>query len=201
MKPQLFRRGLAASLICLMLFLGCNQAQRRGIPCALCEPDSTARLKRAPQPTPEPPEETTVAAVVPAHLAEVKPPDVAPAPVVQTTWREPGQIRAILTARRPPTVNDSVQPRNRAEDYRWLVGELQYVHVRAVWRLRYAGAEEEDRHGGSVTLVETGSMSGFQSGQIVRVEGELVNPDVTGPSPAYRVRLIEHVANEVEDHE
>lgn len=200
MKPQLFRRGLAASLICLMLFLGCNQAQHRGIPCAMCDVRPAARQVREPQPTePSIPTETIQASAIPAHVPEVQPPEAPPAPVVQATWQEPGHIRATLTQRRRPASSDSASPLERSSDYRWLVGELQYVHVRDAWRLRYAAPDEEDRHGGSVTLVETGSMTGYRNGQIVRVEGELVDPDAADPSPAYRVRRLQPVAVESDD--
>lgn len=75
-----------------------------------------------------------------------------------------------------------------APDYTWIVGELQYLHVRNAWRVRYASVDEEDRYGGSVTLVETGSMDKYpKSGQIVRVQGQLINADSKEPSPAFRV--------------
>ena len=80
---------------------------------------------------------------------------------------------------------------DHAPDYTWLVGELQYLHVRNAWRVRYASVDQEDRYGGSVTLVETGPMDKFQkSGQIVRVQGRLLNADSREPSPAFRVNAI-----------
>jgi hypothetical protein len=82
-----------------------------------------------------------------------------------------------------------------APDYRWLVGRLQYVHVRDAWRLRFASAEDDDRHGGTVTLVETGPMIGFQTGQLVRIEGQLVDPSSRQPSPPYRVQSIQLLGN------
>src|SRR5262245_51840524 len=77
-----------------------------------------------------------------------------------------------------------------APDYSWLIGRLEFLHVRNVWKVRYASLEEEDRYGGSVTLIDTGPMTEFKSGQIVRVEGQLVNPESREPSPPYRVRSI-----------
>ena len=80
---------------------------------------------------------------------------------------------------------------DHAPDYTWLVGELQYLHVRNAWRVRYASVDEEDRYGGSVTLVETGPMDKFQkSGQLVRVQGRLLNADSREPSPVFRVSAI-----------
>jgi hypothetical protein len=81
-----------------------------------------------------------------------------------------------------------------APDYTWLIGQLQYVHVRDVWRIRYLAAGEEDRYGGTMTLVETGPMTAYHNGQLVRVEGNLVDPGSPEPSPAYRVRSIQPIS-------
>jgi hypothetical protein len=78
-----------------------------------------------------------------------------------------------------------------APDYGWLIGELHYSHVRGVWRLRYAPPDEEDPFGGTMTLVDPGPMTAYRSGQIVRVEGELIDPASREPSPPYRVRSIQ----------
>jgi hypothetical protein len=80
---------------------------------------------------------------------------------------------------------------SHAEDYTWLCGQLDYVTVCQAWRLRYASVEDDDRYGGAVTLIETGPMDGFKSGQLVRVEGQLLNPDNRDPKTLYRVRSIQ----------
>jgi hypothetical protein len=72
-----------------------------------------------------------------------------------------------------------------ARDYSWLMGELQYVRSRDVWRLRYAEAEQDERYGGTVTLVGEGLTADCKTGQIVRVEGQMINPDSTDPRPPY----------------
>lgn len=79
-------------------------------------------------------------------------------------------------------------------DYRWLQGELQFMHVRNAWRLRYASVDEEDRYGGSVTLTEVGTMAEYSNGQFVRVEGCIVNAESKDPSPEYRVTSIKPLA-------
>lgn len=74
-------------------------------------------------------------------------------------------------------------------DYSILFGVLDYNPRRGTWRLRYADAGDEDRYGGSVTLDGVGrQMAGYASGQFVRVEGNLVDPESHDPSPAYRVK-------------
>ncbi len=75
-----------------------------------------------------------------------------------------------------------------AEDYSWLSGELQFIQARNVWRLRYAPFEQEGRYGGTVLLVGDGLPTNCQAGQIVRVEGQLVNPETDEARPPYWVR-------------
>ena len=59
--------------------------------------------------------------------------------------------------------------------------------MRKEWRVRYCPLDEEDRFGGTVTLVDADHlMDGLAEGRIVRVEGSLVEPDAAGVSPAYR---------------
>jgi hypothetical protein len=74
-------------------------------------------------------------------------------------------------------------------DYSILFGVLDYNARRGTWRLRYADAGDEDRYGGSVTLEGIGrQMKEFADGQVVRIEGGLVDPESRDPSPAYRVK-------------
>jgi hypothetical protein len=74
-------------------------------------------------------------------------------------------------------------------DYSILFGVLDYNARRGTWRLRFADAAEEDRYGGSVTLDGVGrQMRDYVSGQSVRVEGALVDPESRDVSPAYRVK-------------
>jgi hypothetical protein len=78
-------------------------------------------------------------------------------------------------------------------NYRWLVGRLDYSKVRQTWTLRFASVEEDDRYGGSVTLADSGRLAAFQSGQLVRVEGQLVDPVDTRPRPAFHAQSIRPV--------
>jgi hypothetical protein len=77
-----------------------------------------------------------------------------------------------------------------APDYGWLVGELQYLQTRHTWRLRYARPGDEDRYGGTVTLTGEALPATCSDGEIVRVEGRLVNPDSVEPRPAYWVNTL-----------
>ncbi len=78
-----------------------------------------------------------------------------------------------------------------APDYHWLSGELLYSEARAVWRLRYAPATEDDAYGGSVTLTGKELTPVNHQGACVRVEGVLQKPDGREPNPSFRVEKIQ----------
>jgi hypothetical protein len=138
-------------------------------------PDTTAELTTPSEPVPTPPSS-------PGH--EVR--SSAHGELFNAIREELARQRCALEPGTEPT-------RGCALDHSWLVGELQYVEVRNVWRLRYASVEDEDRYGGSVTLSDTGSLTGLRSGERVRVEGQLVDAESREPSPAYRVRTLQRV--------
>ena len=72
-----------------------------------------------------------------------------------------------------------------APNYSWVCGQLEYSRYHKNWRLRYAGLDEVDAYGGSVTLTEDVRTAGLKDGQHVRLEGRLVNP---GPRDCSAVR-------------
>ena len=74
-------------------------------------------------------------------------------------------------------------------NYHWLVGTLEYSRIQQAWLLRYVPFEEEDRYGGCVTLVTTSRLS-FKPGQLVRVEGALIDPESQQLRPAFEVTNI-----------
>jgi hypothetical protein len=80
-----------------------------------------------------------------------------------------------------------------AADYRWLVGCLLARSGRDGWCVRYAAPDGSDPHGGILTLVAPGPMEGFHPGEVVRVEGELVDPLPHEIKPAFRVHAIQVV--------
>jgi hypothetical protein len=110
------------------------------------------------------------------------------------TVQKPSEVDEEIATTKQEMVATAGQPESaqgHAADYSWLVGELQYVHIRDVWRLRYASTEDEDKYGGSVTLVDTDSITGFCNGERVRVVGHLIDPHSREPSPSYRVMSIQ----------
>ncbi len=77
-----------------------------------------------------------------------------------------------------------------ASDYSWLTGELSHIPSKNQWRLRFASIDDEDKYGGSVTLDASLELRGFLSGQLVRVEGEVIDKDSRDIAPKYRVKII-----------
>jgi hypothetical protein len=77
-----------------------------------------------------------------------------------------------------------------AADYSWLLGDLEYVEVRDAWRVRFAEAGDEDRYGGSVTLLSADLTAKCKTGQKVRIEGHLLDASSREPCPAYKVHKI-----------
>jgi len=60
-------------------------------------------------------------------------------------------------------------------DYSKLTGQLYFVHIDGGrWVLRYAPLATEDRFGGSVILSRDSNLSGYQEGDVITVEGEVL---------------------------
>jgi hypothetical protein len=83
------------------------------------------------------------------------------------------------------------------KDYSWLKGKLDYSATARRWKLRYIPRDVSehriDDFGGSVILVDAGQLTGFSSGEFVRVEGRLGGRDasVRGFAPTYQVARIQ----------
>jgi hypothetical protein len=75
-------------------------------------------------------------------------------------------------------------------NYQWVVGTLEQGKDSNTWSVRYGRVDEDDRYGGHVTLVNPGPLSGLQAGQLVRVDGQPLDPNSTEDRPQYQVRSI-----------
>jgi hypothetical protein len=62
---------------------------------------------------------------------------------------------------------------------------------RRTWRLRYAGVDVDDPHGGRVTLIGGRTLEQLQEGQRIRVRGILIPTADRGSAPAFDVQAIE----------
>jgi hypothetical protein len=113
-------------------------------------------------------------------------------PALPMTGTAP-QPNPALAAAKPEMAPSTADPRSffaHDPNYHWLVGILAYSKVQDAWVLRYASVEDSDRYGGSVTLVYPGRMNAFKSGQLVRVEGHLIDPDSRQLRPAFEAQSI-----------
>jgi hypothetical protein len=57
--------------------------------------------------------------------------------------------------------------------------------------LRYAKVDEDDLHGGSVTLNGDGNLRNLKDGQFLKVVGHFNNPDDKGTASTYHVDSFE----------
>ena len=84
-----------------------------------------------------------------------------------------------------------------AADYKWVAGILDRHQKGGYWTVRYAPSGEDDPWGGKVRLLDEERLTGFTSGDVVYVEGELLAPRSAADSanyPPFRVtdvRLLE----------
>jgi hypothetical protein len=140
----------------------------------------------------------------PAHAREA---GAKPTSAVEGTPAVPTPVLAVQpTAYAPPTASPApATPRPRshgdlsadpcfdhADDYTWLTGRLEYLYVRNIWRVRYAGCDEDDRFGGSLALTASFPVQEFQEGQLIHVEGRVLHGEACDHDgrPLYEVHAI-----------
>jgi hypothetical protein len=212
MNRRLLRRWLGSGVLSSLLLTGCHHAHQECCTqvgsCSAVAGDTYAgismpALKPLPAQAPvvrdEPRPTELPAATVTADAAPARAPEPPPPPVREVE----------AASYTPPTMavqEDRVRRRSFADitvrrcfahapDYSWLCGELQHLQLSSEWRLRYAGVDDEDPYGGGVTLIETGPMDAYKSGDCVRVEGSLVTPDAGTGTATYRVRSMTRIDN------
>jgi hypothetical protein len=82
---------------------------------------------------------------------------------------------------------------DHAADYSSVTGELYFEKDSKTWTVRYLSVDEDDRFGGKVTLADVGPMENLKSGQMVRVEGHMADPETHEACPAFKVQNIKPV--------
>jgi hypothetical protein len=98
------------------------------------------------------------------------------------------QAATTLGRPRPFTTTMAYSSFSYAADHSCLIGYLYEAPEAGTWCIRYAVPEQKDVHGGSLKLVNPGAFGGLRSGQLVRVEGQLIAPAPHEIKPAYFVR-------------
>jgi hypothetical protein len=80
-----------------------------------------------------------------------------------------------------------------AADYSKVTGQLFFVHIDGgIWVLRYAPLSTEDANGGSVVLPNDRKMNSYREGDLVTVEGKIINQKgyLRLGGPLYQARTI-----------
>jgi hypothetical protein len=193
MKNLLNYRQATALLLGAFLLSGCESAQPRPVASRPSLP-TTVTLSKAPAP-PRPP---VVTAKAEASVEQENPPSLAitnPAPEVHQARFEDGDPTASLhpaTPARKSYVDITARSCfGHSDDYSWVAGELQYSHLSKAWRLRYASVDEEDKWGGSVTLVCDRPSAEFKDGTCVRVRGHIDEAAAKSTAPPYQVESVQ----------
>jgi len=66
----------------------------------------------------------------------------------------------------------------RAADFSWVVGTLEYSHIKKQWRLRYASFDVDDVHGGVLSLAGIEELpEGIKEGGKVWISGQIARTD------------------------
>ncbi len=95
----------------------------------------------------------------------------------------------VVTAPREAAAGSSRM--DHAPNFAWIVGRVEFLHMKNQWRVRYAGFDSDDKYGGVVTLGGVDHLSGqLKDGMTVRLQGQMVEPDGKKGSPEYFVHEI-----------
>lgn len=93
-----------------------------------------------------------------------------------------GDVRSSMPSR--PTRRTVAGNYGHDPDRRWLQGILER-HYRGFWCLRYCDPSVEDAYGGKVRLQDDERLSAYRDGDVVGVNGQLIETD--GRTPLYRL--------------
>jgi hypothetical protein len=157
----------------------CTQAAQQTAPTYTSEPEPRHRLfgrirnlfhrHSAPEYQTQPAYQVITPTAEPPRAPVTEP---APAPAAEPSAVNPASFKQAV-----PAVKKEFQDKiGCAEDYKWITGQLCYVHTAdgGVWVLRYAGVDQNDRYGGSVVLAPGVEMKNYREGDLVCVEGEIL---------------------------
>ncbi len=83
-------------------------------------------------------------------------------------------------------------------DYKCLHGKLEYSQADRRWKLRYIPVDGcSDAYGGSVVIANPATLSGFERGEVVEVQGQLSRQEGSsaGFAPQYEIQQIRRQAS------
>lgn len=124
--------------------------------------------------------------------------DCGEAPVVE---EEPAPAASMQEVQAPAVVSNPMMEApapaasdsafGHGENYEWLIGTLQKVHVpRPAWKIRYSRLDRKDKWGGSMVFAPDARLENFQDGDVLYVEGEIISDRASLylSGPRYRAR-------------
>lgn len=129
----------------------------------------------------------------PVKVAEKKEQEIKPVALEQPKITLEKVIPAKRPIAQPELERVQIPEYAHAKNYSWLVGQLQRVHTsQHEWKIRYAALDENEQWGGSMVLAQDAKLDQWKDGDMVYVEGEILNerPSVYLSGPLYRVRHI-----------
>lgn len=136
------------------------------------------------------PAANTLPPIVPTSAKSAVDPLLSQAPPAHPSAVGQPEAQTSLSATNPEEQASAAPRFAHDSNYRWLVGSLEYSRIQQAWLLRYVPFDEEDRYGGCVTLVMSSRTLNFKPGQMVRVEGGLIDPESRQLRPAFEVQNI-----------
>lgn len=139
-----------------------------------------------------------------AIVAKNQPEPVMPATLTTSSVPAVGEVKQVSAESVTTFMPDNSVSLDRAADYKWVQGRLQIIHTRhGECRIRYCSIDKEDLYGGSLVLKHDARLEEFKEGDIVRIEG-LVIEDRSGrpfAAASYRIDTIRLVESaEQHDH-
>jgi len=130
----------------------------------------------------------------PTKPKEIDAPKTPDKPKPMDKAKEDGAAKKIEETKNPFELDRRyVQRVGHAADYSTLTGQLYFVHADGgLWVLRYAPLGEEEQNGGSVVLARDRQMDDYREGDLVSVNGEIINPKASAKlsGPLFRVQSI-----------
>ncbi len=209
MRRVPLRFSLVVSLLGTVLVGGCNQTSFRrstyaGIdaplpgrviavssaPIAVASVPKTMQVQRLIPPTPPATPRPQPRELADSRRIERTDSTLAPEIALAPEWR--ASSTPAVPEPKPSHADVSTAAYSHAVDFSYVSGVLEHGRQPKIWLLRYAPAEVEDRFGGSVTLIlDEADARLLRAGQMVRIEGALLDPDAGGSRPGYRVEKIE----------